>query len=167
MADNIFGDSKNKVIETENFTIRGHLLRWFDTAIQISNISMVSTADLPLPRFPVWTVAGVFLGLAVMSTGDSTAQGIGLVILIVAGGWMALWYNAVKDAKSKKHLHLFLNSGNVYSFVFSDRQFLAQILQLLANIIETGTTPNTNFNVNIHDCNVTDSQGNLVNIFLR
>ena len=79
---------------------------------------------------------------------------------------MALWYNAVKDAKSKKHLHLYLNSGNVYSFVFNDQKFLGQVLQLLANIIETGTTPNTNFNINVQGCEIREN-GSVVHVFER
>ena len=166
------GDSKNKVIETQNFSIRGHLLRWYDTAIQISNISMISTAPLPTPRFPLWTLAGAVIGMVLLSQESyysdfSTFQVIGMGVLTVCVIAIIAWATVVQDAKEKKYLHIFLNSGYVYSFVFRDQDFLKQVLQLLADIIETGTTPNMNFNVNIHDCNVTDSQGNLINIPLR
>ena len=155
-------DSKNKVISTANLTIRGHLLKWSDTAIQISNISMVSTGDLPTPRFPPWTIIMLLVGLFVTipaAQSLSASHGyfdnmtvlmlaVGLVLLSIGGGGFAAWLSSVQDNASQKYLHLFLNSGNIYSFVVRDQKFLQQMLQVFANIFESGTTSETNISIN-------------------
>lgn len=155
-------DLKNRIISAPNFVIRGQLLRWYDTAIQISNISMVSTADLPAPKFPVASLLGLLIG-AIMAAQESyyssdlsTVQVIGICVLVVSCSWIVLWIYLVVDNASKKCLHLFLNSGNVYSFVFKNEGFLKEVLQLLSNIIETGTTSNTNFHINLQGCEIRD-----------
>ena len=180
MAD----DSKNKVIATQNLTIRGHLLKWSDTSIQISNISMVSTASLPAPRFPVWTIIMFVIGLPIVgyaaqsfnyssyyyySDFESSTSIILIVgcVLIGAGliGFVS-WCSAVQDAASQKYLHLFLNSGNVYSFIVRDQQFLQQMLQVFSNIFESGTTNETNFQINVHGCEIREN-GAVVNLNVR
>lgn len=153
-SSSIFGgDSKNKVIETPRFNIRGHLLRWEDTAIQISNIAMVTTGDLAAPRFPIPAAVLILLGLA----GMSMSAAVGLLLLAAGGGWIALWYSSVNKTKGQKYLHLFLNSGNVYSFTFNDMGFLNQVLQVFANIFKSGTTSDTNFQINVQGCEIREN----------
>lgn len=169
MADttNKSSSPQSRVIETENLLIRGHLLRWSDTVIQISNISLVSTANLPYPRFPVLSAIITIAGIVLAADRYGSLQGIGIMLAMAGIAWMLFWGVRCSDVHGKKYLNISLNSGLTYSLYFSNQDFMKQVLQLLANITETGTTPNMNFNVNIHDCTVTDSHGNFVNIPLE
>ena len=53
LGGNLFGSKKEKVIETDELQVRGHLLRWKDVVIQISNISQISVGNYPRPPFPL------------------------------------------------------------------------------------------------------------------
>lgn len=168
MAD----DSKNKVIATQNLTIRGHLLKWSDTSIQISNISMVSTASLPVPNLPMWTVVMLIIGLLVLGVsadsgyGASAGIAIGLLLSVIGGAGIAVWVSSTQDAVAQKYLHIFLNSGNVYSFIVRDQKFLQQMLQVFSNIFESGTTNETNFQINVQGCEIREN-GAVVNLNVR
>ena len=107
MAEN----SKTRVIENTNFTIRGHLLRWYDTSIQISNISTVSTADLPLPQFPTWTIIVAAIGIFLLTLGSSWSyydddltreQIVGILLLVAAVAWIVRWSNIRANMKGKE-----------------------------------------------------------------
>lgn len=153
MADNngnsILGtDSKTKVVEAQEFSIRGHLLRWYDTAIQISNISMVSTADLPIPRFPYASPIIAIAGMAMAADEYSALQGIGFLLVVLGIAWAVWWCVKYNDAHGKKYLNISLNSGFTYSFYFSNQDFMRQVLQVFANIFESGTTGNKTVNIN-------------------
>ncbi|MBR0282750.1 MAG: hypothetical protein IJQ81_14400 [Oscillibacter sp.] len=174
MAD----DSKNKVIATQNLTIRGHLLKWSDTSIQISNISMVSTASLPAPRFPVWSVIIFAIGLLVTvrfaealsysyyDTPTIVIITVGVILISVGAVGFAAWMSSVQDSAEQKYLHIFLNSGNVYSFIVRDQKFLQQMLQVFSNIFESGTTNETNFQINVQGCEIREN-GAVVNLNVR
>lgn len=140
------GDSKSKVIETQNLRIHGQLLRWSDTAIQISNIAMVSTAELPLPAFPVWAVLFVIGGVIVL--GDRQLGGGGLIFIAIGVALGYFWYRKYKKVKDMRYLHIFLNSGYTYSFLFTNQDFMSQVLQVFANIFESGMKSDTNILIN-------------------
>ena len=161
MADNnnnVFGiDPKSKVVETRELSIRGHLLRWSDTVIQISNISMVSTAEVPAPRFGGLLFLAVLSGisgiclLAINSRlyyPDESIQAIGIAGIVASVLLALIWGSTTGNKRDKVYLNLALNSGNVYSFLFTDKEFMRQVLQVFANIFESGTTSETNININ-------------------
>jgi len=162
MADSnsLFGGSKDKVIETENFTIRGHLLRWGDTAIQISNISSVSielphVADIPYHWILILSIAGAWF----INDGELT---IGTLIASLGIFFFCVICVAVLTgfavAGLGMQLKIRMDSGDVYSFSFSkNKEFMRQVFQLLANIIETGTTPQTNFHVSVTNCEIREN----------
>ncbi|MBR4545396.1 MAG: hypothetical protein IKO14_05415 [Oscillibacter sp.] len=172
MADsnNVFGlDPKSKVVDTPEISIRGHLLRWSDTVIQISNISMVSTAEVPAPHISKWffVVVGILglFGIYLLDVSsksyyyDEAVQVFGVLVtgfsilfflLLLLGWWLT------RNDKDKTYLNLALNSGNVYSFVFTDKEFMRQVLQVFANIFESGTTKETNININTQVGKISD-----------
>lgn len=170
-TETVSESAKTKVIQTEKLLIRGHLLRYADAAIQIGNISLVSIEHLPLPRLPVWAIITFIIGMFLVFYGSNfyeeeivtmgTAIGaIGLVSLLI-------WMGIRESRKEKKYLNIRMNSGDVYCLFLSDSTFMRTVLQLLANIIETGTTPNTYFSIEVSDCDIRDSNGNIVNIMQR
>lgn len=171
MADSnsFFSDPKNKVIETAHLTIREHLLRWDDTAIQISNVSMVAPENLPLPSFPKWSillfvVGGLLVGTAEDYYREDERMGFGICLLFIGIAWLIIWGIACMDRASKKYLRVQLNSGGAYFLYFANQDFMRQVLQLLADIIESGSTNQTYFSIDVHDCHIRDSTGNIIHI---
>ncbi|MBQ6205721.1 MAG: hypothetical protein IJK52_01420 [Oscillospiraceae bacterium] len=158
---------KAKVIETENLLIRGHLLRCFNAVIQINNISLVSIENMPLPRFPSWTgilcALGVFLILLGNSNYEDEIVGLGIMLLTVAAFAVIIWLAARNDVKERKYLNIRMNSGDAYYLTYRNQEFVKQVLQLLANIIETGTTPQTNFHINMKECEIREN-GSVIHV---
>lgn len=167
MANNtILGmDPKNKIIETEKLLIRGHLLRWNDTVIQISNISMVSVATLN-PSFPPWAYLLIAALVYFINDGDVSTEAI-IEFLVLMCVLPILFSIAqvflLKMAGSLFRLDIRMNSGDVYSISFKTNEFMRQVLQLLANIVENGTTPQTNFHINLKECEIRD-HGKIVQV---
>ncbi|MBQ6987217.1 MAG: hypothetical protein IJQ25_09545 [Oscillibacter sp.] len=159
MAENngMFGiDPKSKVVETSELQIRGHLLRWSDTVIQLSNISMVSTTELPVPRFPAFAILAAIAGCVLLAMDsrsyyhDETLQMLGCVGIGVSIALIILWAIACGANKGKTYLNLALNSGTVYSFLFTNKEFMRQVLQVFANIFESGAKSDTNILINAY-----------------
>lgn len=174
-------------METYELSIRGHLLRWSDTVIQISNISMVSTAEVPASRVPMWLlVAAGICGLfgiwlldvnSKMYYPNEAMQVFGVLAIIASIGWFLTWW-FTRNTKDKTYLNLALNSGNVYSFLFTDKAFMLQVLQVFANIFEsdpsvdaavsaTGSDNATvigSITINMHGNEIRDSSGALINV---
>ena len=166
MADNS-ESAKTKVILTDNLLIRGHLLRCFNAVIQISNISLVSIENMPLPRFPAWTGILCALGMFLMFFGNSTREdgivGMGILLLIIGFFMVIAWIVERHDVKEKKYLNIRMNSGDAYYLIYRNQEFINQVLQLLANIIETGTTPQTNFHINMRECEIREN-GSVIHV---
>ena len=162
-TENKFKSPKSRVIETENLLVRGHLLRWSDTVLQISNVSLVSTADLPFPRFPILSAVITIVGTVMGADEYSSWQGMGVLLAMAGIAWMVWWGVQCHDIYGKKYLNISLNSGLTYSLYFANQDFMRQVLQLLANIIETGTTPRTDFHISVKDCEIRD-HGSLVQV---
>ena len=160
-------NAKTKVILTDNLLIRGHLLRCFNAVIQISNISLVSIENMPLPRFPAWTGISCALGVFLILFGNSTYEngiiGLGVALLMVTVFPIAIWFSALNDVKEKKYLNIRMNSGDAYYLTYHNQEFVKQVLQLLANIIETGTTPQTNFHINMKECEIREN-GSVIHV---
>ena len=51
-SGNILSNTNEKTIETNELIIEGHLLRWENVTVQISNISSVTAWSLQPPAFP-------------------------------------------------------------------------------------------------------------------
>ena len=107
LGGNLFGSKKEKVIETDELQVRGHLLRWKDVVIQISNISQISVGNYPRPPFPLWTIAAILIGLCFLPYNKF----IGMIGLLVGIAVIAMWYESWWDKKDYKFLRLYLNSG--------------------------------------------------------
>ena len=153
---NAFGSQehsrKEKSIEVDGFTIKGHLLRWKDVVIQIENIALVTAVDVKpsVPPSPpggsapiTYGTALVFVGLYLMSGYYGYLEAFGVIALIV-GGIMLLpsiaWIFQIIITPAKKYLDIYLSSGNRYSLLFEDDAFRQRVLNLFSVIFRDGAS---------------------------
>lgn len=154
----LFRNKKQKVVETKQLQIRGHLLQWEDTAIQISNVSLISIEKYQAAQFPLWAGAAVLFGALILSNHTF----IGLALIAVGVLCLYLWFNEREKTKDYKYLNISLNSGSVFSLLFAEEWFLLEVLNVFANIFEDGAiNPNTNISIDIQNCTV-DNQSTLI-----
>ncbi len=152
LSSELFSDSKEKVIHTDHLQIKGHLLRWNDVVIQISNISQISIGNYPVPRFPISALLILGVGLVSLPLNILFA----LVMIALGVFIIVVWYREKNSKKGHKFLHLRLNSGTVFSFEFAQESFLRRVLEIFANIFEdVERTANSNVTIDIKNCNVT------------
>ena len=153
-------DPKEKTIEVDEFTIKGHLLRWKDVVIQISNISLVTAVDVVPPEevspgTALRQLCGALIALAGMLSllmgllgaaigamrGDDAGTFLGLgVILSIAGIAMIAYRGQVSTPPTKRYLDIYLNSGNRYSLLFEDNAFRRKVLNFFSMIFQDGAT---------------------------
>lgn len=138
--------NNKKTIETDILNVRGNLISWKDTFIQISSISMISTTDVDKNSFPILSIVMGLIGLFVMKTSVL----IGLLLLAFCGLWIYKWYSDTEHLKKLKKLNIVLNSGGTYTLVFNDKLFLDQVVSILENILST-SDKNSNITFNIKD----------------
>lgn len=151
LGGNLFGSKKEKVIETDELQVRGHLLRWKDVVIQISNISQISVGNYPRPPFPLWTIAAILIGLCFLPYNKF----IGMIGLLVGIAVITMWYESWWDKKDYKFLRLYLNSGTSFFFTFKEEFFLRKVLDVFANIFEdVEKNVNNSVTIDIKNCTV-------------
>ena len=154
LGGNLFGSKKEKVIETDELQVRGHLLRWKDVVIQISNISQISVGNYPRPPFPLWTIAATLIGLFFLPY-NKLIGAFGLLVVLVV---IAMWYDSWYDKKDYKVLRLYLNSGTSFFFTFKEETFMRKVLDVFANIFEdVEKNVNNSVTIDIKNCTVKDN----------
>ena len=167
-----------EALETTSLTIKGHLLRWNNYVVQISNISLVSSGEKDQPSFPKWILWTTLIGIIILAYGIKESSGyysdnelaggmIGIAILLLAIAVIALviWINQVWSCQEEKYLHIHMNSGSTYSILFKDKEFLEKkVIPMFSKIFEDGAKDNSSFYIDIRNCNIEDSSiGNTVN----
>lgn len=136
--------NNKKTIETDILNVKGNLISWKDTFIQISSISMISTADVAKTPFPIWSILLGLVGIFLIKA--STL--FGLLLLIICGIWIYTWYKESERLNKLKKLNIVLNSGGTYTLVFNDKHFLDQVVSILENILSTSDkSSNITFNI--------------------
>lgn len=150
LGNTLMGNPKEKTVNTEKLFIQGHLLRWEDVIIQISNISLITSANVTAPQFPLWALIMAVVGLVLLKP----IWYIGLILIAIAIFAFFAWYSSVQDAKNSKYLNILLNSGQTYLIMFQSKHFLNDVLQVFANIFEEGPSGNTNYYINIKDSKI-------------
>lgn len=170
-------DDEDDSLETTSLTIKGHLLKWGNYVVQISNISLVSSGEKEPPRFPIGILWAALAGIVMLAFGISQSSGryggseisggmIGLGILVLVAALVALvkWLGEVWSAQEEKYLHIHMNSGKTYSILFKDKEFLEKkVIPVFSQIFENGAKGNMSFYIDIRNCNIEDSSiGNTV-----
>ena len=150
LGNTLMGNPKEKTVKTEKLLIQGHLLRWEDVVIQISNISLITSSDVITAQFPTWAGIMAVVGLALLGL----VWYLGLILIAIAGFAIFSWYSSVQEAKNRKYLNILLNSGQTYSIMFQSKHFLNDVLQVFANIFEEGSAGGTNYYINIKDSKI-------------
>lgn len=154
----LFNQEKEKTMEVGNLYIKGQLLQWEDVIIQISNISLITTANVQPARFPLLSLLILLIGLLLFSSKILIAS----IVLLIGVAWIALWYQDYSQAKSQKFLRIYLNSGRAFSLLFKNETFLNRVMEIFANIFEEGNDySHTNISIDIANCQV-DNQSSII-----
>ena len=158
-GNTLLGGQKEDTIVTNGFHIEGHLLRWEDVVIQISNISMISAQYLSPPTFPFWSAIVVLLGFWLFTVNTLLA----LIVLVLGIGVIAFWYIQYKNVSSEKYLHILLNSGTTFSLVMRDIRFANEVLDVFARIFKDGGKPGVNYYIDLKGCRIDNNSSVIKN----
>ena len=140
-----------KNIDTPFLKVRGNCLEIENTTIQLSNISLFSTADIAPAKFPILSVVLILAGLLFL--GESAIPG--LIVIALGGGWILYWYFSVQKTKEMKRLTIVTNSGNVFPIVFGNQAFLSKVVTIMTDIIRDPEHEG-NITINVKECTFTD-----------
>lgn len=125
------GGSTAQRVETDYLYIEDNIMRWSDTIIQISNIAMVSTANIGTRPFPILSILIMLLGIGAFSFSPL------LGVLLLGGGvaWVIIWNQQHEKEKQMQLLNISLNSGTNYMILFHSRKFLAEVFMTIADLV--------------------------------
>ncbi|WP_288752198.1 hypothetical protein [uncultured Phascolarctobacterium sp.] len=124
-------ESESKIVETDVLKVKGNLISWDNSIIQISNICMLTTTDVEANKFPMYSLLFVLVGLFIAKTNIMA----GLASLIIGIAWIYFWHKSSKQAKNSKNLNIVLNSGHIFIFIFHDKKFLEKVISVLSDIL--------------------------------
>lgn len=111
-------------------------MKWSDTNIQISNISIVSTANFGAKQFPFLSLFVLACGVVVRRFAEMNVA-FGTLLILAALVWILVWYIKNKKAGEVQKLSIVMNSGIVYSIVFYDEKFLGKVMECFSEILST------------------------------
>ena len=149
-----------KSIDTPFLRIRENCLELQNTTIQLSNISLFSTADITPEKFPMLRAALILVGIILLKPLVVPA----LIAIIVGGVWIYYWYSSVQKAKEMKRLTIITNSGNVFPIVFEDQAFLSKVVTIMTDIIRDPEHAR-NITINVKDCTFSENASVVDNIY--
>ena len=152
------GSPKN--IDTPFLRIRENCLEIQNTTIQLSNISLFSTADITPERFPILSVLLILGGLVFFKHFTAPA----LIAIVVGGIWIYFWYSSVLEAKKMKRLTIVTNSGNIFPILFADQEFLAKVVTIMTDIIRDPAHAQ-NITINVKECTFSDDASVVGNMY--
>lgn len=151
MKQNQFTFSE-KNIETPYLFIKKNIMTWNNTMIQLSNISLLTAADINLLPFPFLAVLLILGGFVLFESSVALA----ILLLILAGIWFYFWYKENEKRKEGAILTIRMNSGHNLHFSFEDKAFLLKVVGVLENIIIDGGY-NSQTTIDIKGCNIINS----------
>lgn len=139
--------SNTKAIETDFLKVKGNLISWQNTMIQISSISMISTAEVAKNPFPILSIVLFIVGILCVKFISALAGLAGIAASII---WIIAWNSKRQKLSELKKLNIMLNSGSVYTIIFNSRDFLDKVIGVLSDIL---ADPDRNDNIifNIRD----------------
>lgn len=140
-------DTKNS-IETKQLLIRGNIMSWDNTMIQLSNVSCLSTAVLEEIPFPKYAILLILAGIILFKFNVL----VSLLVIAAGGGWIYTWYNTNRKRSLQTVLSINLNSGLNFRLLFGNRGFLDDVLKVLSKIITEGGIGDQNLSIDIYGC---------------
>lgn len=155
MANNIMGSNNRKSVETPEIVIKGNIMTWKNTMLQLSNVSSISTAQ-DIPTFPGASIALIVLGFLLFNNFKyvEILQAVGIILIIFGIVPIVVYAMAVSD--HKYYLSVTMNSGICYNLVVKDKKFLKKMLDVLEQIIIDGGVGNRNYTINIQNSTLGD-----------
>ncbi len=150
---------KEKCIETTNLTIKGNLVTWKGTMIQLDNISCISTENMAEKAFP-------FISLLPLIIGILLHEYVVVMLLLIAASlaWIYLWGKKNDDLQSMKLLNILLNSGDTFQLVFTDLSFLDKVEKVFETILIDGNSKNQDISIDIKGCTISGNAQLLSNL---
>lgn len=139
---------KEKSIETPELFIKGNIMKWTGTMIQMSNVSYISMASLALEPFRKGIIWVILFGII----GYSIYPLIGIALIVGGIGYVIWWYVENENRKNTKNLNIMLNSGTNLCIQIKDLKFLEKVIAVLEEIIiRGGIGKENNISINISD----------------
>lgn len=141
-----------KNIETPYLFIKKNIMTWNNTMIQLSNISLLTAADIDLLPFPILALLMILGGFVLFKSSAAFA----ILLFVLAGVWFYFWYRENEKRKEGAILTIRMNSGHNLHFSFEDKAFLLKVVGVLENIIIDGGN-NSQVTIDIKGCNISNS----------
>lgn len=157
MRREMFGRTTESIVETVRFQINGGVLKWDNVVVQIKNISYVTTMDVKSVQFPRWTLICELAGLLLLKV--NVLMGILAIVIGLLCIWG--WYHENEQRKKQKYLYIHMNSGRVFSILFSSSVFLDRALDVFSDVMENGNEAGNVYNFNLKDCKI-DHESSLI-----
>ncbi len=151
-----------KSIYTPQLAIAGNIMTWKNSAIQLSNISSISTVPFELQAFPVWVLLAFLIGIVLFKVSLIMA----LLVLAAGIAVVVVWYQKNEELKRQKSLVIQMNSGIIFNFVFRDLYFLDNVFKVLSTIIAEGNTDAKNIKISIQNSTISDNAKILPDFFV-
>lgn len=145
------GASQQMVIETPQLLIKGNIMSWYGTMIQLSNVSCISTSSLGQIVFPINSAVLFLIGILMLAFNVL----VSIIFLGLGAAYIYKWYKDNEERKKRTILNIAMNSGNNLQFMFNDREFLDRVLNVLEQIIIEGGVGKQNVAINIQGCEIT------------
>lgn len=144
-------------ITTPTLTVKGNLIYWYNTIIQISSISTISKRYMTTKKLPMWSVLLIIVSFFVMTINVV----IGIAVLLVGVAYLGEWiYIAYKNSKLQK-LVFVMNSGETYTIIFDNFTFLDKVFDILSNIL-ISDNDNSNIVFNIKDNTIINKDNTII-----
>lgn len=139
MPENKTADNSN-IIEINSFYIRKNVMEWGNTALQLSNISSISTYKFEFKQsFPKISILLFIIGAIILALPKwLNIAYIGYIFLAVSIGWICYWYYKKNNPDSSLALHIMMNSGAIYSIKFNNEKALNGVVVGLTKIMDAG-----------------------------
>lgn len=147
-------NEKRTVQEFGNIKIENNAIYYDKTALQISNIARTWIGKFDKTPFPVWTIIGIVIALALLTTKSAFFIVVGLTIGVVCG---YVIYKYTSNMTDKFGLQIEMNSGFLAIFSSYDEQFLRNFQNTITNdfIERTGTVTT----INLDQKTIVDNKG--------
>lgn len=146
--------STTQKIETSFLRVEKNCLEIEGTCIQLSNVSILSTADVTPPD------TNKMLICIAMIVGGLVLSPLGLLLTALGIFGIYRWYQEYRSSKEAKCLTIATNSGHFYPIVFKDRSFMEKVMQLMVQIMREPTVSSAYFdlkNAHIDHCTIGDN----------
>lgn len=140
----------DNVLDISGFQIEGNLIKWNGSMIQISNVSMISTAPLQFKRFPRWSIIMFLIGLIAMGKNAL----VGLLIMAIAILAIVEWKMTNDKRAQYRYLQIYLNSGRQFSIKVYTAEFLNRIMGVLENILVNKENQGHNITIDLKNSEI-------------